>query len=154
MKHAAGSSLYFREQKLNKIKYITGYMTVGVQFYRHVLKNQSDILCRLHCSQKNAVNYMPFILMCLNLLASCCLQQIFQLTLVVCCSGSNIVVFWASNTANASVLLLEFSFTTLASWKLKLHGCHRLPLKGGFLGCAHHATWAVQCWNKEFELVM
>lgn len=121
MKHAAGSSLYFREQKLNKIKYITGYMTVGVQFYRHVLKNQSDILCRLHCSQKNAVNYMPFILMCLNLLASCCLQQIFQLTLVVCCSGSNIVVFWASNTANASVLLLEFSFTTLASWKLKLH---------------------------------
>jgi len=119
MKHAAGSSLYFRVQKLNKIKY-NRLHDWGVQFYRHVLKNQSDILCRLHCSQKNAVNYMPFILMCLNLLASCCVQQIFQLTLVVCCNGSN-VVFWASNTANASVLLLEFSFTTLASWKLKLH---------------------------------
>lgn len=120
MKHAAGSSLYFREQKLNKIKYNRlhdwEFNSTGM-----FLKNQSDILCRSHCSQKNAVNYMPFILMCLNLLASCCLQQIFQLTVVVCRSGSNIVVFWASNTANACVLLLEFGFTTLASWKLKLH---------------------------------
>jgi len=120
MKHAAGSSLYFREQKLNKIKYNRlhdwGFNSAGM-----FLKNQSDILRRSYCSQKNAVNYMPFILMCLNLLASCCLQQIFQLTVVVCRSGSNIVVFWTSNTANASVLLLEFGFTTLASWKLKLH---------------------------------
>lgn len=144
MQHVAGSSLYFREQKLNKIKYNRlhdwGFNSTGM-----FLKNQSDILCRLHCSQKNVVNYMPFILMCLNLLASCCLQQIFQLTLVFCCSGSNIVCCVLSFKYGKCLCTFAgiwFYHTCKLETQTSLnlaHGRHRLPLKGGFLGCAHHA---------------
>lgn len=37
------------------------------------------------------MNYSPFIIVWLNPLLPCCLQQIFKLTLVVCCYGPQIV---------------------------------------------------------------